>query len=62
MAIRQTHTYATLEVSEACWNEIAAKLIEAEYRHVFGGPGGGEMDMHGIALVKPAMQNRPDGR
>lgn len=62
MAIRQTHTYATLEVSEACWNEVAAKLREADYGHVFCGPDNGEIDMHGIALVKPAVQNRPDGR
>lgn len=49
--MRQTHTYVTLEVSEATWNEIAAKLREAGYDHVFG--DGGEIDMHGLALVQP---------
>lgn len=59
MAIRdltQTHTYAELEVSAEAYAEIAAKLIEAGYDHVFersgkGVENRGAIDMHGIALV-----------
>lgn len=47
--IKQTHTYVTLEVSQAAYNEIATKLREAGYDHVFGDDG--EIDMHGLALV-----------
>lgn len=43
-----THTYATLEVSRATYEEIQAKLIAAGYR-VQGDDGA--IDMHGIALV-----------
>lgn len=58
MGIRQTHTYALLEVSEACWNEIATKLREADYRHAFGDDG--EIDMHGIALVQPPPREQKE--
>lgn len=50
MALRVTHTYALLEVSAAAHDEIAAKLREAGYDHVFGDKG--EIDMHGIALTR----------
>lgn len=50
MTLRTTHTYALLEVSKAAWDEIASKLREAGYKHAFGDDG--EIDMHGIALVK----------
>lgn len=43
-----THTYVVLEVSKACYDEIAKKLKEAGYDHVFND---GEIDMHGIALA-----------
>jgi len=42
-----THTYAILEVSGACWDEIAGKLSDAGYKHSFDGD---VIDMHGIAL------------
>lgn len=56
MAIRQTHTYALLEVSAEAYAEIAAKLIAAGYDHVFENSGKGvehrgAIDMHGPALV-----------
>ena len=45
-----TYTYALLEISEAAYDEIKAKLNEAGYHQAFGEEG--EIDMHGIALVK----------
>jgi hypothetical protein len=48
-----THTYVTLEVSAATYKEIADKLREAGYDHAFGDEG--EIDMHGIALVREAQ-------
>jgi hypothetical protein len=44
---RSTHTYAVLEISSAVYNEIASKLRDAGYDHVFDGA---VIDMHGIAL------------
>lgn len=52
MALRQTHTYALLPISQAAWDEIAAKLRDAGYRHAF--KVGDVIDMHGIAVL-------PDG-
>lgn len=49
--MRTTHTYATLEVSAATYDEIAAKLKEAGYDHAFDD---GAIDMHGIGLVRIA--------
>jgi len=48
--LRSTHTVATLEVSKAAYNEIAEKLKQANYDHVFIGDG--LLDMTGIALVQ----------
>jgi hypothetical protein len=49
MVIRQTHTYATLEVSKTVYDEIAALLRAAGYDHVFMDDGA--IDMHGIGLT-----------
>lgn len=48
-----TYTYAVLDVSEAAYNEIAAKLRAAGYSHVFDKRRGEKdlIDMHGIALA-----------
>jgi hypothetical protein len=54
-ALRQTHTYVTLEVSEMTYAEIAGKLRIAGYDHAFD--CNGEIDMHGLALVKEAPRN-----
>lgn len=55
MAHRVTHTYVLLEVSEAAYEEIRAKLEAAGYQHVFhdnpDAPASPRIDMHGIALV-----------
>lgn len=63
MSIRQTHSYAVLEVSNLTYNEIAEKLVTAGYQHAFGPDG--EIDMHGIAIaVEPVIRCEhgvPDG-
>ncbi len=48
MPIRQTHTYAELDVSALTYYEIAKKLRAAEYHHAFVD---GALDMHGIGLT-----------
>lgn len=53
MSIRNTYTYAILEVSEATYKEIYDKLKAAGYTHAFDDRKGGEtpvIDMHGIGL------------
>ena len=44
-----TYTYAILEVSPACWQEIAGKLRAAGYDHAFH-DFGAVLDMAGLAL------------
>jgi hypothetical protein len=51
MELRQTHTYAELEVSKAAYDEIAVLLRRAGYNHVFMEDG--TIDMHGIGLTRP---------
>lgn len=49
--MRQTHTYALMEVSEKTHAEIKGKLIEAGYSHALHKePDGMALDMRGIAL------------
>lgn len=50
-----THTYATLVVSEAAYDEVARILTDAGYMCI---NEEGEIDMHGIALVK--KENGPN--
>ncbi len=50
MSLNVTHTYATLAVSAAAYDEIRQKLEDAEYQHAFMDDGA--IDMHGIAIVK----------
>jgi hypothetical protein len=66
MNLRQTHTFAELELSAAAYDEIAAKLREAGYDHAFElGPSGvpyagGPIDMHGIGVTRgPGLIARP---
>lgn len=55
MTVRTTHTYALLDVSPACYEEIRAKLAEAGYDHLFHEDVDGDrvatvIDMQGLAL------------
>jgi hypothetical protein len=54
MRLTSTHTFATLEVSAAAYDEIKAKLVEAEYQHAFIDDA---IDMHGIGLVKAELSS-----
>lgn len=57
-----THTYAILEISRACYDEISDKLKTAGYSHAFGthdddGRKTEVIDMHGIGLrAEPAKR------
>lgn len=51
----RTHTYVTMEVSSSVYEEVLKKLIDAGYQYVIG--ENGELDMHGIALLK-----EPEGK
>lgn len=46
--MRSTHTYARLPLSQAAYDEIAAKLKTAGYGHAFD--SNGDIDMHGIGV------------
>jgi hypothetical protein len=53
--LKQTHTFATLPVSEFTFNEIRRKLKAANYEHTFDYDSFGEVvciDMRGIALIE----------
>ena len=53
MSGTHTHTFVTLEVSKETFEEIAKKLITADYLHTFHETEGGRViDMHGIGLVE----------
>lgn len=47
---RITHTYALFEVSAAAYDEVASRLRECGYGSSINDEG--EIDMHGIALVR----------
>jgi hypothetical protein len=53
--MRQTHTYVTLDVSRAAFDEIKAKLEAADYSDAFAVDVNtgevAEIDMHGLALT-----------
>ena len=54
--LRQTHTFATLEVSQSTFDEIEKKMCEAGYDHVFID---GLIDMHGLALEREKSDQIP---
>lgn len=65
--VRVTHTVAEMEVSQRTYTEIAARLREAGYEHVFLSDG--VIDMSGIGLrveERPrsalVTNSDPDGR
>jgi hypothetical protein len=45
-----TYTFVTLQISDVAYNEIEIALREVGYDHVFGDKG--EINMHGLALIK----------
>lgn len=57
-----TRTYAVMEVPQAVYDVIKAKLLAAGYDHVFDNHGKAEViDMHGIALrALPVSEPKPD--
>jgi hypothetical protein len=55
---RTTHTYATLEVSRAAYDEIRKKLEDAGYQHAFHEDG--LIDMHGIALTPEEITEKAE--
>jgi hypothetical protein len=44
-------TYATLELSQAAYDEIEKKLLEAGYEHLFARGPGSAIDMSGLTVV-----------
>ena len=66
MELRQTHTYAILEVSSPAYDEIRQKLKDAGYRQAFHFNEGRELiDMHGLAVqrahaVDPQASSNPE--
>jgi hypothetical protein len=63
MAITSTYTYAILEISQAAFDEIKAKLEAADYRHAIIREEGcyPVLDMHGIALKAIEGKEYRDG-
>lgn len=60
MNLRQTHTFAVLELSEAAFKEIHAKLREAGYDHAFIQEDERlVIDMHGIAVAQEKTPGLP---
>lgn len=62
--MRQTHTFAVLEVSESTFREVEGKLRAAEYHHAFSDAA---IDMTGIRLqvkplVNPSEEDMGDGQ
>lgn len=51
-----THTYALMQISQAAYAEICAKMRNAGYDHAFNDDG--EIDMHGIAVVGPGSNKQ----
>lgn len=52
-----THTFVKLEVSVETYTEVEEKLRAAGYDHVF--LKGGVIDMYGIGLVRPPIEEKP---
>lgn len=50
--MRTTYTYTTLEISQAAYDEIKAKLLAAGSATIIDGA----IDMHGLALTRSETQ------
>ena len=51
-----THTYALLEVDFSTYDDVRERLLAVDYGHAISVEG--EIDMHGIALVREASAAR----
>jgi hypothetical protein len=49
---RVTHTIASLELSQAAYDEIEAKLLAAGYEHLFAAGPGSAIDLQGIVVTR----------
>jgi hypothetical protein len=49
--LRSTHSYVTMDVPPEFYDLVHQKLLDAGYDHAVNDKEG-ELDMHGIALVK----------
>lgn len=60
--IKQTHTYAVLEVQPVVYMAVRALLARAGYEHTFidDGADGEVIDMHGIGLKSTAPLNKAE--
>lgn len=58
MTLRQTHTFAELEVSPGLYDEIRHKLEQAGYQHAIREDG--TIDMQGIGLTRAAEADDPE--
>ena len=58
-----SYTYVILDVSNAAYNEIKAKLEAADYHHAFHEDReyGVVIDMHGLALANQTGGQNDDG-
>lgn len=58
MSIKQTHTFSILEISQAAYEEIKGKLIEAGYQQTIMEEGEREViDMNGIAITAEVFES-----
>jgi len=53
--LRQTHTYAIMEVPSELYDLVRQKLLDAGYAHAVDDRDG-ELDMQGIALVRSTTE------
>ena len=49
---RVTHTIASLELSQAAYDEIEAKLLAAGYEHLFAAGPGSAIDLQSIVVTR----------
>lgn len=61
MNIRQTHTFAILELSPSAYREIYEKLRAAHYTHAFIVEENGQtvIDLNGIAVISNSPEPGP---
>jgi hypothetical protein len=56
-----THSYVELELSQAAYDEIERKLLDAGYEHVFAAGPGSAIDLTGIAATRAEDSLDPPG-